>query len=175
MCKGLMKGIFPDFKHLIVQQRKKKKKTNDQTLKYNIVSALTELSTAYHGIPCESTYLHKRCESTPHTPSFFHKRLSHCNTFQNVKWFLALETVLICYHKERCYHWCFSLHYYWCSVQPLMPCGIKVQIVTEGYHSLLYGTRHLLPRKSSLVLRELLSYQTIQQFKLITGFGGTLF
>lgn len=44
MCKGLMKGTFPDFKHLITQQRKKKKKTNDQTLKYNIVSALTELS-----------------------------------------------------------------------------------------------------------------------------------
>lgn len=44
-----MKDIFPDFKSLIVQWRKKKKKTNDQTLKYNIVSALTKLSTATMG------------------------------------------------------------------------------------------------------------------------------
>lgn len=57
----------------------RKEKTNDQTLKYSVVSAVTQLSAGYHGITCGSTYPHRGCwRATPFTPSFFHKRLSHC-------------------------------------------------------------------------------------------------
>lgn len=92
------------------------KKISDQTLKYNIISAVIELNTGCHGDMYESTQPHRR-HWAGMSYTLFHKGhfqwkskfyTSQGNTFQNVRWLLISEPSII--KKEHCHHGYHSLH-----------------------------------------------------------------